>query len=159
MKFQSIVRTTLIAAAAFLFTLSLSAQSRPATGGKPKMSREDHHKKEREEMATELKLTPEQQAKFEQTDKKYDEKERAKKSASKDEMAQMRKERIQAHRALLNQEQAARFDKIQADKQARMAAHQQKKAEKGKGKGKAKGKKAGKPEKAEKPERSEKERN
>ena len=159
MKFQAIVRTTLIAAAAFFFTLSLSAQNRPATAGKPKMSREDHQKKEMDEMSTELKLTPEQRAKFEQTNKTYDEKERNAKSANKDEVAKIRKDRVQAHRALLNKEQAARFDQITADKQARHEAHQQKKGEKAHGKGKAKGKKAPKPQNDETPERSEKQRN
>ncbi len=140
MKFQSIVRTTLIAVAAFFFTVSLSAQTRPATAGKPKMSREANKQKQNDQIAKELDLTPEQRSKFEKTDQEYDNKEKAAKSAGKNEVEQLRKDRIRAHRALLNREQAARYDQITADKQAKREAHQQKKTEKSKGKGKAKAK-------------------
>jgi Spy/CpxP family protein refolding chaperone len=136
MNFQTIVRSTLVAAA-FLATFSLSAQTRPAPStAKPKMTREDHDQKRRDDMARELELTPEQQDKWAKADKKYDDKAKDVRSDNKEEMEKLRNERIRAHKALMTRKQSDKYDEILARKEAHHQKQAGKKADKKHGKGK-----------------------
>ena len=135
MKFQSLVRTALIAAIAFFSITSLSAQTRPdPTAAKQKKSMEGRQAKRQDEVARELELTPEQKRKFEQADKKYDDKIKANRSGRNADMKQLQEERRRAHKALLTREQAAKYDQMIARKDAKRDAQQQKKAGKKQGK-------------------------
>ncbi len=131
MRLQSIVRLALIVVVALFSSLSSYAQTQPAPTAKPrpKLTQEQHQQKRYDQAARELNLTPEQKAKFEQTDRAYDEKMRAKRMASKEEISQLRTERMNAHKALLNREQVAKYEQWQAKKQQ----HKGRKQHKGKG--------------------------
>ena len=135
MKLQSLVRAALIAAIALFSLTSSSAQTRPdPTAAKQKKSMEGRQGGRQEEVARELELTPEQKRKFEQTDKKYDDKIKANRSARNEDMKQLQEERRRAHKALLTREQAAKYDQMIARKDAKRDAQQQKKSGKKQGK-------------------------
>ena len=128
MKFQSIFRLALLAGVAFFSSFSAYAQADPAPTARPKISREAQQQKRYDQVARELNLTPEQKVKFEQTDRAYDEKIKAKRTVTREELARMRQERINAHRALLTREQAAKYDQMQAKKQHKHDGRKAKKA-------------------------------
>ncbi len=145
MKSQPILRMALIALVAFFSTFSLSAQTRPAPGkAKPTMTQEQREQKRNDEMARELELTPDQKTKFEQTNRAYNEKMKAKRTASREELQQMREERQRAHKALLTREQAAKYDQMQAKKEMKQDGRKYKKADKTQKKADKMDKKAGK---------------
>ncbi len=119
MKLSSIIRTALIAGVALFSTLSAYAQTQPAPTPRPKMTQEQREQKRNDQVARELNLTPEQKTKFEQTDRAYGEKMKAKRTASKEEMSKMREERMKAHKSFLTKEQAEKYDRMEAKKQAK----------------------------------------
>lgn len=129
----------MIAAAAFFATFSLSAQTQANPAPRPKMSHEQAQQKRQDAMARELHLTAEQKEKFEDTDRKYDERERAARSSRKEDMDNIHQERMRAHKALLTREQAIKYDQMMARKQEKHEAHAQKKGEKKPKKGKKSG--------------------
>ncbi len=135
MKLQSLVKSALMAAILVFSTFSLSAQTRPApTAAKEKWTNEERAAKRQDEVARELDLTPEQKRKFEQTDKKYDEKMKSNRYARKADMKRMQDERKRAHKALLTRAQAAKYDQVMAKIEAKRDVQDQKKAGKKQGK-------------------------
>jgi Spy/CpxP family protein refolding chaperone len=131
----------------FLFGTILNAQTdpkkqkegRPAPTGttaeRPANSGDD-------DLANELNLSPEQKAQFKKINEEYKAKAKAQRSQSKEEMQKMRAERHAAHKALLNEEQARKYDEILAKRQERAKAKQQERKAHRKEGGRQRGKQA-----------------
>ncbi len=113
---------------AFFSVAALNAQTENAPAGKPQLQKAERQRKHDDRMAKELNLTPEQRAHFKKTDEEYKSKNKATRAARKEESAQLRAERIKAHKSVLNSEQAAKYDQIMARKQAKHETKAGKKA-------------------------------
>ncbi len=128
---KSIKSLSVLLFALFFAAATAQAQRETAPAKKDRTTgAEMKSKKKAESMEDELKLTPEQKAKFKKADDEYKAKSKAAKSARKEDMAQMREERKRAHKAALNADQAARYDEIMARKEAKEAQKQYKKSSK-----------------------------
>ncbi len=116
MKKHVLSKTIFAALAAFLSVAALHAQSDTAPAGDAKMTAKKQHG---DQLARDLNLSEEQKAKFRKIDEEYAAKARERRAARKEESAKMREERIKAHKAVLTPDQAAKYDKIVAKKQAK----------------------------------------
>ena len=72
----------------------------------------------------ELNLTQKQREQFKKADEDYKIKSKATKDAKKQDMSQLREERKRAQRAVLNADQAAKYDEITARKEAKKSQKQ-----------------------------------
>jgi Spy/CpxP family protein refolding chaperone len=107
---------------ALFITATAHAQSDPApTQNKDRMSgtQAKPPKQKGEKMEDELKLTPEQKAKFKAADDDFAKKSKSVREDNRDEMKRLRDERQRAHKAALTAEHSAKYDEIQARKAAK----------------------------------------
>jgi Spy/CpxP family protein refolding chaperone len=128
--------------ALLLFVASLLQAQTPTPAPKQKgrpqaVPTEQMTDKEDTQMENDLNLTPEQKQKFKQINEEYKAKMKTAKADKKADMQQYREQRKAAHKALLTEEQARKYDE-------KMAAREAKRAEKTNGKGGANGKGKGK---------------
>ena len=105
------------------FAFSLGAQTTPATTEKIELSTE----KEDTDLAKSLNLDKSQSEQFKKINKEYKAKAQATKKAKREDLQKMREERIAAHKALLTEDQARKYDEVIANRKAK---HEAKKAEK-----------------------------
>jgi len=131
----------------FLFASLINAQTEPAKQREGRqapadktMARPDNS--EDDKLATELSLSPEQKAQFRKINEEYKAKAKAQRSESKEEMQKMRAERQAAHKAVLNAEQARKYDEMIAKRQEKAQSNHKARKEQRKGGGKPRGKQA-----------------
>lgn len=114
------VKLVLLFCLAF-FSSFLNAQTTPAaTEPAPVLSTD----KEDKDLAKGLNLDKRQQAEFKKINKDYKAKAKAVKQARKEDLKKMRSERIAAHKAMLTEEQARKYDEIVAKREQQKAAKQ-----------------------------------
>lgn len=133
MKIQDVFKLLPVSVLVLLFATSLNAQTEPAPAARPKPDKAkmaERYQKNADELAKELNLSEEQKAKFKQIDEDFAAKAKAARSSNKEEMTQLRAERVEAQKTVLTPEQAAKYDEIRAKKKAEMeekkAQHQNK---------------------------------
>jgi Spy/CpxP family protein refolding chaperone len=103
------------------------AQSEAAPVGKVQAA-DTESRKQDNQLVKDLNLTPEQEAHFKKTDEEFRAKNKAARSAKKQEATQLREERIKAHKSVLTPEQAAKYDEIVAKKKIKHDKRQKRKA-------------------------------
>ena len=107
---------------ALFFTVAAHAQSDPAPKSKDRMAgKEAKQQKHEDKWEDELKLTPEQKAKFKAADDDYKKKSKSVREDNREDIKRLRDERKRAHKAALTPEQAAKYDEISARKEAKKA--------------------------------------
>jgi Spy/CpxP family protein refolding chaperone len=135
-KIKIVASALFIGFFAFLST-TLSAQETPERGHRPPPppeSKEQMDKRDAEEsdqMSKDLNLTPEQKAQIKKIDQDFKAKKIEEKNGRHEAHQQARAERIKAQKAVMTPEQAAKYDKILAEREAKhkekMDEHRQEK--------------------------------
>jgi Spy/CpxP family protein refolding chaperone len=143
MKLFSFFKSVATVVLAVFASAQLHAQTEPQKPVRPAQPQnvEARQQAGEEELARELNLTEDQKAAFKKANEEYRAKSKGLKEDQRDEMQKLRAERLKAHKAALNADQAKKYDEIIARRETRKAEQQGgKPGEKNNGKG---GKKQG----------------
>ena len=122
MKMYKSIRMFPVMLFAMFFTVAVQAQSDPAPKSKDRMAgKEAKQQKHQDKWEDELKLTPEQKAKFKSADDDYMKKSKSIREDKHEDIKRLRDERQRAHKSALTPEQSAKYDEIMARKEAKKA--------------------------------------